>query len=151
MKPRKVTTTIIVHGAWTPPNMDIGVADIRQWHLERDFSDIGYHFVIRRDGTIEEGRALDKVGAHCKGLNATSIGICLVGGRPGDNHPDRSSDRAWDFNYTAIQMASLMVLVDQLAVKFKDIHRVMGHRDALGVTKLCPGFDVAEWFRHVGV
>lgn len=56
------------------------VAEIRRWHIARGFNDVGYHFVIRRDGEVEMGRTLETIGAHCKGHNTNSIGTCLVGG-----------------------------------------------------------------------
>ena len=87
-------TMIIVHCADTLATMDIGVEEIRRWHVEeRGWDDIGYANVIRRDGTIELGRDLDgdgdvadEIGAHAAGFNAQSIGVCLVGGR-GANGP----------------------------------------------------------------
>jgi N-acetyl-anhydromuramyl-L-alanine amidase AmpD len=78
---RNKPSKIILHSSDTPPSMDIGVAEIRQWHLERGFRDIGYHYVIRRNGIVELGRHEDIKGAHCKdgGGNNDSLGICLVG------------------------------------------------------------------------
>ena len=60
---------IIVHCTATPAGRETSVDEIRRWHLERGFSDIGYHFVIGLDGCIEDGRPLVKIGAHCKGKN----------------------------------------------------------------------------------
>ena len=68
-----------MHCSDTPPGMNIGAAEIREWHLERDFIDIGYHWVIPRDGSLEQGRPADTVGAHTFGYNSTSVGVCLVG------------------------------------------------------------------------
>src|SRR3546814_3669760 len=73
--------TIILHCSYTPPSMDIGAAVIKGWHVDGNgWTDIGYHFVLRRNGAVEEGRPLDVVGAHAKNFNGRSIGICLVGG-----------------------------------------------------------------------
>jgi len=80
MKKRKVTKEIIIHCSATPEGRDYTVEDIRRWHLNRGFKDIGYHFVIYRDGSIHVGRAKDLVGAHCEGHNAISIGVCYIGG-----------------------------------------------------------------------
>lgn len=100
--------SIIIHCAYTPPGMDIGATEIRRWHVEeRGWKDIGYHYVVRRDGDVEPGRDLDgdgdvveEVGAHAAGHNAHSIGICLVGGRAED-------DQAPDCNFTPAQWSSL--------------------------------------------
>lgn len=71
---------IIVHCSATPEGKDFTVADIKRWHLARGFSDIGYHYVIYRDGSIHVGRSENISGAHCTGHNTISIGICYIGG-----------------------------------------------------------------------
>ena len=71
---------IVVHSSATKPSMDIGVDEIRQWHLARKFRDVGYHYIIRRCGEIELGRNISETGAHVRGHNKHSIGICMVGG-----------------------------------------------------------------------
>lgn len=60
---------IIVHCTATPAGRDYTVDDIRKWHLQRGFSDIGYHYVIYRDGSVHEGRPVTMAGAHCTGHN----------------------------------------------------------------------------------
>lgn len=120
---------LIVHCSDTPASMDIGEAEIRQWHVEeRGWSDIGYHFVIRRDGTVEVGRPLEKAGAHTHGHNKNSIGVCLVGGGGG-----------W-FNFTMAQLCALRNLHETLALSFEGIE-VRGHRE-FNLSKACPCFDV---------
>lgn len=142
---------IVVHGAWTKAGVDVGVDEIRSWHLDRGFSDIGYHYVIRRDGTIEDGRPVEEQGAHVRGHNEDTIGICLVGGRDDEGSHTTDLDEfakqevLWEFNYTRIQMASLITLVDSLTAEH-EVDDVRGHRDFPGVTKRCPGFDVQEFF-----
>ncbi len=122
---------IIIHQADTPKSMDIGVEEIRKWHVEGNgWKDIGYHLVIRRNGLVEQGRPFEIAGAHAKGHNFDSIGICLVGGKP-------------EFNFTREQLRSLSVHVDNLCARFK-VAEVGGHRD-YGST-LCPGFDVKAWY-----
>ena len=69
---------IIVHCSATKEYKDYDVEDIRKWHKERGFKDIGYHFVITRDGIIQRGRPMSQFGAHCRGHNKNSIGICLI-------------------------------------------------------------------------
>ncbi|WGL32416.1 endolysin [Escherichia phage PGX1] len=79
-KQRESTDAIFVHCSATKPNMNWGVREIRQSHKERGFLDVGYHYIIKRDGTVEEGRDEMAVGSHVKGHNHNSIGVCLVGG-----------------------------------------------------------------------
>ncbi len=121
---------IIIHYAWTPADMDIGADEIREWHLARDFQGIGYHFVIRRNGKVERGRPLDQQGAHARGHNEDSIGICLIGGKP-------------EFNFTRQQLSVLEMLVFSMTKAFS-IEEVGGHRDY--AASKCPGFDVREWW-----
>ncbi len=124
---------IIVHASDTPKSMDIGVEKIRKWHTDpkpmgNGWSDIGYHYVIRRDGTQEDGRPLDQVGSHVRGFNSHSIGICLVGGRHGK------------FDFNIAQLDSLADLVDALQEQFGRL-RLRGHCD-YDRGKTCPNFDV---------
>lgn len=128
---------IVVHCAYTPPGMDVGAAEIDRWHKARGWSGIGYHFVIRRDGRVEKGRPLEKVGAHVAGHNAHSIGICLVGGKA------REQDIPED-NYTAAQLAALRSLIEVLQARFPQAD-ILGHRDFPNVHKACPCFDVRSW------
>lgn len=130
-------TKIIVHCAATKPSMNIGAEEIRQWHIERDWIDIGYHYVIRRDGEIEKGRDVMQAGAHAKGHNFSSIGVCLIGGINEDHEPDD--------NYTLKQYNSLIQLVKFLEMTF-NTSELLGHRDLDGVTKACPCFDVRAWY-----
>lgn len=129
---------IIIHCSFTPKTMDIGVEEIRKWHLERGWSDIGYHYVIRRDGTVETGRPVEKPGAHCKGHNQDSIGICLAGGKGTDGKPF--------FNFSQEQLRTLEDLLEGLWAEypFKKGEWIYGHNDFS--TKPCPCFDVKEWF-----
>ena len=81
MTERDSTDTIVIHCSATPSNMDIGVDKIRKWHVDDNgWDDIGYHYVIRRDGTLEIGRDEAMVGSHARAVNGTSIGVCLIGG-----------------------------------------------------------------------
>jgi N-acetylmuramoyl-L-alanine amidase len=117
--------------------MDIGVKEIRDWHLRRGFNDVGYHYVIRRDGTIEKGRDHEKVGAHARGHNSDSLGICLVGGMNEEGQPDS--------NFTMAQYEAL----DTLLVNLEDMYEritVHGHRDFSN--KACPCFDITELLRY---
>lgn len=138
----RMIDTIAVHCAYTKPSQDIGAAEIREWHKEEGWLDIGYHFVIRRNGGLELGRPVSEVGAHVKGHNQTSIGICLVGGK------SETGNRA-DFNYSEAQMNVLWALClgYKSAFNIPD-SRILGHRDFPGVLKECPCFDVQEWWRN---
>lgn len=138
---RKTTSAIIVHCSATPEDADIGAKEIDRWHRARGFSKIGYHYVIRRDGTLEHGRPVAEVGAHCKedGMNRVSIGICLVGGVDADDIA-----KAED-NYTDAQMDTLKQLITLAKQMYPTIKDVLGHRDVPGVTKACPCFNVRDW------
>ena len=70
---------VIYHCSDTPQGADYTAQDINRWHINRGWECIGYHFVIRISGIIEFGRSVNYVGAHCKGQNLGSIGICYIG------------------------------------------------------------------------
>jgi N-acetylmuramoyl-L-alanine amidase len=131
---------IVIHCAATPPSSDIGVKEIDAWHRKRGWSGIGYHYVIRRNGEIEKGRPDDKVGAHVKGFNSTTLGICLVGGL--------NSARKATAEYTGEQWQTLELLVRHLKTQHPTAE-VLGHRDFPNVNKACPCFDVADWWAFV--
>mgnify|MGYP003787048533 FL=1 len=129
---------IIVHCSYTPPKMDIGVKDIDRWHRERGWMGCGYHLVIKRDGTVEQGRELSRQGAHVRGQNSRSVGICLVGGmRPKSPTPE--------INYTDEQMASLRETIDNLIAEEFPAATVKGHTD-FDKGKTCPNFDAGHWY-----
>lgn len=132
---------IVIHCTYTPPSADIGVEEIRKWHVEeRGWTDIGYHFAVRRDGTVEVGRPIERPGAHVKGHNSNSIGIAWVGGMAqGAKKPED--------NRTEEQNEAMVDLIKDLQQKFPGA-AVMGHRDFRGVKKQCPCFDVREWYKE---
>lgn len=134
---RASTNYIVIHCSATRAIQDIGAKEIRQWHLTRGFKDIGYHLVIRRDGRVEKGRALDAIGSHVKGHNANSVGVCMAGGLNNDTY-------APEPNYTPAQWAALRATVAMLLKKYPKA-RVLGHRDFPGVAKACPCFDAKPW------
>lgn len=116
--------------------MDIGVTQIRDWHVNGNgWSDVGYHYVIRRNGSVEQGRPVERSGAHARGHNAASIAACLVGGVDGNQHPVS--------NFTKAQWSSLSALVDEILQDHGPL-RVIGHRD-VDPGKSCPCFDVGAW------
>lgn len=146
MKPslRKTTDYIVIHCSATRPSQDIGAAEIARWHRQRGFLTIGYHIVIRRDGTIEDGRKpLESIGAHVQGWNHCSVGICLVGGVS-----ERNVNKAQD-NFTPEQMQSLALVVAGLKNRWPNA-KVQGHRDFPEVAKACPSFDAVAWAERNG-
>ncbi len=138
-------TEIFIHTSATPANLDVSAHDIRTWHMipkpdGPGFRDIGYHWVIRRDGTVETGRHPSEVGAHVRGRNANSLGICLVGGVDEGGAPE--------FNYSKSQIESLEVLVEELLDSLRELQEeepsIRGHNEV--ANKACPCFKVAEWW-----
>lgn len=153
MSERKSTEFIVVHCSATRPSQDIGADTIREWHIAKGWSDIGYAVVIRRDGRIEWGRHPDAVGAHVQGFNSRSIGVCLVGGLYEDG-----SEANDDFPglFTVPQGSSLTSVLEVLRRAYPAA-KICGHRDLSPdanhdgkITpnewlKSCPGFDIAPW------
>lgn len=138
---RKSTKWIVIHCSATRGVQDIGAADIRRWHKAQGWSDIGYAYVIRRDGRVEKGRADDEVGSHVKNHNHNSLGVCLVGGL--DNKTWKPVN-----NFTPAQWTSLEQLVRRLTIKYPAA-RILGHRDFPKVSKACPCFDAKAWARKL--
>lgn len=137
-KPIKSVDYLVVHCSATKEDQDIGVDEIRQWHLQRGWLDVGYHYVIRRDGTVETGRDVRVPGAHARGFNHVSLGICLAGGVESDGKTAES-------NFTHAQWEALELLIRDLLAEYPDAE-VLGHRDLPNVNKACPSFDVREWW-----
>lgn len=120
----------IIHCTASPDDMDIGAKEIREWHTSPDkndsskpWSDIGYHFVIRRDGLLEGGRPLSRMGAHAKGFNKHSIGTVLVG----------------NDSFTAMQFKTLYWLHNVLMQAFPGI--TYHPHNEFNANKTCPNFD----------
>ena len=131
---------IILHCSATPTKMDIGVKEIRDWHMnDNGWVDIGYHYVIRRNGEIEVGRPVYAVGAHCAGHNQRTIGICLIGG----------GVRGEDNNFTEPQFKSLAKLIHDIEKTF-DIEKIVGHC-YYNPNKSCPVFGVAKFKREYNI
>ena len=135
---------IIIHCTATPPNWMDGktalqkVAEVRKWHVkDRGWKDIGYHYLIDRDGSVEVGRKLEEVGAHTQGHNTGTIGISLVGG-----HGSAKND-AFEANFTPEQDLALRELIAELKSKYTTIKKVSGHNQY--ANKACPGFNVPTW------
>lgn len=135
MSRRKETNYIIIHSTNTKPNVDLSARDIDEKHRKKGLLKIGYHCVVKRDGTIDLGRPFNEIGAHLQSHDHESIGICIVGGlnTRGVVAPD----------YTKEQFKSLFFLVNTLKYMYTKA-KVVGHRDVDGGE--CPSFDVSEWF-----
>lgn len=128
---------IIWHCAATPEGKDFTVADVRSWHKQRGWSDIGYHYVVYRDGCIMLGRPVGQVGAHCAdhGKNQGTIGCCYIGGVSADGKTAKDTR-------TLAQRTSMLWLTQQLIAKHRTIRRVTGHNQY--ASKACPSFDVRK-------
>ena len=134
---RQETSYIVIHCSQTRPSQNIGAKDIDRWHRERGWLKIGYGTVIKRDGTIEQGREDDEVQAAVKGYNHTSFNLCLVGG---------AKEEDWkieDDNFTGEQFESLKKELTRLVKKYPDA-QIVGHRD-LDDKKFCPSFNVRKY------
>ena len=132
MNVRLKTDIIVIHCADTPDDRDVDMATIKKWHVEeRGWSDIGYHFVIRRNGLVEAGRDIKLSGAHAKAVNGTSVGVCLVGKKDFDQ-------RQFDALRDTVQML----------LKLYPDSKVIGHCDVEPKKPYCPGFDVVKWFNE---
>lgn len=130
----------IVHCAFTKPNMDIDADVIDRWHRNKGWSEIGYNFFVKRDGTVEDGRSLKTYGAHTLGRNRDSIGICYAGGM--------GMDGSVEDNITPEQMASILDKFREARVVYPGI-KISGHNQHN--KKACPSFDMREYARKHGV
>lgn len=151
MKVMRKIDSIIVHCSATKAGLDFSAADIDRWHRERGFNDIGYHYIVCLDGKIEKGRDILLMGAHCKGWNERSIGICYIGGLDENGLPADTRTNA--------QKRVLYQLIMDLQKEY-GILQVLGHRDTSpdlngdGVVepyeyvKSCPCFNVKEFMRN---
>ena len=126
---------IIIHCSATEAGKDFKAKDIDKWHKAKGWNGIGYHFVIDLDGTVEAGRPVEKQGAHCLDHNATTIGICYIGGLVNKKPTDTRTDA---------QRQSLRNLVAALRHCYPTIVKVSGHNQY--ANKACPCFDVTREF-----
>ncbi len=132
---RKITD-LIIHCSATPEGKPFTAADIDRWHRQRGFDGIGYHYVIHLDGSVHKGRPIEKPGAHCKGHNAHSIGICYVGGCAADGTTPKDTR-------TPQQRQALRTLVEELKKAYPGC-TVHGHNEY--AAKACPSFNVQKNF-----
>lgn len=133
-KSARTINEIIVHCTATPEGKDYTVQDIRRWHKQQGWSDIGYHYVVYRNGQVEQGRSVDIAGAHCEGHNSHSIGVVYVGGCAADGKTAKDTR-------TEAQKAALLSLMIDLR-KLYPKAKICGHRDFS--SKACPSFDARQ-------
>lgn len=154
--PRVRTDALVVHCSATKANQPFNAASIRQMHLARGWKDIGYHYVILLDGTVEKGRRPESsVGSHVAGFNNTTLGICYVGGL------DASTGKPRDTR-TPAQIIAMTALLKSLLTRYPKAV-ILGHRDLSpdkdndGVVeanewlKACPCFDAGQWAKNAGL
>jgi N-acetyl-anhydromuramyl-L-alanine amidase AmpD len=135
MKFMRQIDLIIIHCADTLPDNRLDVEDIRRWHKEQGWDDVGYHFVITTDGTLQKGRSIEKIGSHVQGYNTNSIGICLIGGKK-----DKYGKK-----FTGIQFTTLKDLLIRLTKTYRGV--ILGHCE-LDNKKTCPNFNVQQWLKE---
>jgi|AACY02.3.fsa_nt_gi Negative regulator of beta-lactamase expression len=130
---------IIIHCTATKEGQDVTAKQVDTWHRQRGWSGIGYHYLVRLDGTIESGRPLEQVGAHTLGQNKYSIGICYAGGLDSKgNSKDTRTDQQKD---------ALINLISDLKERFPSA-TIHGHREYSN--KDCPCFDAKEEYKDIG-
>ena len=135
MEPRKSTDYIVIHCAATKASMDIGLTEIRKWHVQDNgWRDVGYHYIIRRNGEVELGRSIRDTGAHAAGYNHKSVSVCMVGGMAEDNSAEN--------NFTPHQWVALIIEIKKLSEMYPDA-KIIGHNEIS--EKECPSFDVQKW------
>lgn len=126
---------IVIHCTATPEGRDVSVETIRAWHLANGWSDVGYHFVVMRDGTVRPGRPEAKVGSHVAGHNVGTLGVVYVGGTDANGKPKDTR--------TPAQKAALLQLAKDLIEKYTTITKITGHNEHTKA-KACPSFDVRK-------
>jgi len=140
-KSKRTIHYLVIHCSATPEGRAHTAKDIDLWHRQRGFNEIGYNYVILLDGTIEQGRDVDKIPAHVEGHNKDSIGICYIGG------VDKNTLQPKDTR-TKAQKEALIKLLKELRELYPDAV-IQGHRDFVGVKKACPCFNAKEEYQNI--
>ena len=130
---------IIVHCSATREGQKFSVDTIRSWHTDKGWSDIGYHYVVHLDGSISYGRSIERIGAHTRGHNTGSIGICYIGGVESDGKTPKDTR-------TLEQKESLLDLIRTLK-KLNSNATVHSHRDF--AAKACPSYDATTEYANI--
>lgn len=138
----RLITMIVIHCSATRSNQDYSVQQLYHDHVEvNHWRFIGYHYYIRRNGKVEATRPLARIGAHAKGHNAFSIGICYEGGLDAEGH--------FADTRTPAQKKAMAELIIRLKQQFPTIVQLVGHRDLPGVQKACPCFDATTLKKYL--
>jgi N-acetylmuramoyl-L-alanine amidase len=124
---------IILHCSATKPEQEVNAAVIDSWHKQKGWKGIGYHYVLMPDGEIQKGRDVDEVGAHVKGENFGSIGVCYVGGLNQFGDPEDTMTMAQEMAWLGL-VRSLRTVLGWMPVH--------GHNEYS--SKACPSFDVQQ-------
>ena len=127
----KKISLLVVHCSDTENNENLSAIDIHKMHLEFGWHGIGYHKIINRSGKVENGRPEYWTGAHVKGKNDISLGVCLIGKN----------------NFTKNQFDSLEEILKEWKIKYPKA-KIVGHRDTGNTNKSCPNFDVLKWSKN---
>ena len=146
-RPDENVKWIVIHYSATPVERDVSAADIDAMHKKRGFKEIGYHKYIRKNGLVEKGRDLNQPGrfeqgAHSKGENSASIGVCFEGGVYASD-PNTGLDTR-----TPEQKEAMIRVIDDLLNRYPNA-KIVGHRDMPGAATQCPGFDATAWWDSV--
>jgi len=132
MRPLNKIDFICIHCADSKKSMDVDVETLRRWHVEENgWSDIGYHYFIKFNGSLHKCRDTKYQGAHCKAINQNSIAVCLEGGFNGED------------NFTVPQLNQLKSLINSLKIQYPNA-ALVGHNHF--DEKSCPSFDVVAWY-----
>lgn len=131
---------IAVHCSATKELQDYKAEDIDRWHRQRGFNQIGYHYVVDIDGTIETGRPEHTAGAHVQGYNTCSIAVCYIGGLDARGQPKDTR--------TPAQIEALTTLLSRLKKQYPGAI-IQGHRDFPGVNKACPCFNAKNEYKNL--
>lgn len=129
---------IIIHCSATREDKEYSIDDIKRAHLARGFADVGYHYVVNRDGSVDIGRTPERIGAHCKGRNNYSIGVCYIGGLDAEGKPkDTRTDE---------QKQALVDLLTHLKTEYPGV-TILGHRDTSPDSNHNGKVDKWEWLK----
>ena len=129
---------IVIHCSATPEGREVSVETIKKWHTDKGWSDIGYHYVIDLNGNVNKGRPVERQGAHVRGFNKDSIGVCYIGGVDADLNTKDTRNEA--------QRASLRYFICDLMDMYPGA-TLHGHNEFS--SKACPSFDVQDEYKDI--
>lgn len=138
---------IVIHCSADPADTTKDATDVERYHRSLGWRDVGYHYLINRDGTLVAGRPEDMRGAHEKRVNSRSVAVCMIGGAPPVGSKEYRQGLG-ENNFTDPQWKTLEQIVRQLHAKYPNAE-VLGHRDIEGVRKACPSFEARDWWSDV--